>query len=180
MCALVPPPGFHMIRYFGVFASHHHLRARIIPPSVPSHQQLALDLADAANDGSGEGPKRRRGRAASGGPTSSPGSSRSTSRGAASAAAACASSRWSRTPTTSSVSSTVREPHRDRPGPLLRGRSCCSPVDRAGLQRRARLPLSFARRGVRLGVPLVVCPTRSPSRRARRAQVHDTCRPRAL
>ncbi|MFY0534748.1 hypothetical protein [Nannocystis pusilla] len=38
----------------------------------------------------------------------------------------------------------------------------------------------FARRGVRLGVPLVVCPTRSPSRRARRAQVHGTCRPRAL
>jgi hypothetical protein len=44
-----------MIRYFGVFAGHHHLRAHIIPPSVPSHQQLALDLADAANDGSGEG-----------------------------------------------------------------------------------------------------------------------------
>ena len=43
-----------MLRYFGVFAAHHHLRARTIPPSVPAHQQCALDLADAANDGSGE------------------------------------------------------------------------------------------------------------------------------
>jgi hypothetical protein len=33
-CALVPPPGFHMRRYFGVFASHHHLRARIILPAA--------------------------------------------------------------------------------------------------------------------------------------------------
>ena len=57
LCALVPPPGFHMTRYFGVFASHHHLRARIIPPSaVPAPElQLALDLAAAANDGS-DGP----------------------------------------------------------------------------------------------------------------------------
>ena len=45
-----------MTRYFGVFASHHHLRARIIPPSaVPAPElQLALDLAAAANDGSDE------------------------------------------------------------------------------------------------------------------------------
>src|SRR5690606_1666473 len=48
--------GFHMTRYFGVFAGHHHLRARIIPPSaVPAPElQLALDLAAAANDGSDE------------------------------------------------------------------------------------------------------------------------------
>ena len=31
LCALVPPPGFHMTRYYGIFASHHRLRARIIP-----------------------------------------------------------------------------------------------------------------------------------------------------
>ena len=55
LCALVPPPGFHMTRYYGVFANRHHLRARILPPSlVPAPgQQLPLDLADAgpANDG---------------------------------------------------------------------------------------------------------------------------------
>ena len=52
LSALVPPPGFHMTRYFGVFANRHHLRARIIPPSpVPTPgQQLALGLAASAND----------------------------------------------------------------------------------------------------------------------------------
>ena len=51
LCALVPPPGFHMTRYFGVFANRHHLGPRIIPPSaVPTPgQQLALGLADSAN-----------------------------------------------------------------------------------------------------------------------------------
>ena len=49
--ALVPPPGFHMLRYFGVFASHHHLRARIVPPVAATPElQLALDLTGAAND----------------------------------------------------------------------------------------------------------------------------------
>jgi len=50
-CALVPPPGFHMTRYFGVFANRHHLRARIIPPSaVPAiRQQLTLGLAGAGD-----------------------------------------------------------------------------------------------------------------------------------
>lgn len=28
LCALVPPTGFHMTRYFGVLASRHHLRPR--------------------------------------------------------------------------------------------------------------------------------------------------------
>ena len=58
LCALVPPPNFHMTRYFGVFANRHHLRARIIPPSlVPAPElQLPLALADAgtANDGAGD------------------------------------------------------------------------------------------------------------------------------
>ncbi|MBK8261908.1 MAG: transposase [Nannocystis sp.] len=63
LCALVPPPGFHMLRYYGVFASHHHLRARIVPAAAappelqlvpaaaaPPELQLALDLTAAAND----------------------------------------------------------------------------------------------------------------------------------
>ncbi len=52
LCALVPPPGFHRTRYFGVFANRHHLRARIIPPCVvpAPEQQLTLGLADAAKD----------------------------------------------------------------------------------------------------------------------------------
>lgn len=52
LCALVPPPHFHMTRYFGVFANRHHLRARIIPPSaVPAlGQQLTLGLAGAVYD----------------------------------------------------------------------------------------------------------------------------------
>ena len=48
LCALVPPTGFHMTRYFGVLASRHHLRPRILPPSVvpASGQQLPLGLDD--------------------------------------------------------------------------------------------------------------------------------------
>jgi hypothetical protein len=47
LCALVPPPGFHMVRYFGVLASHHHLRPRVVPSrdtELPG-QQLPLDFA---------------------------------------------------------------------------------------------------------------------------------------
>ena len=56
LCALVPPPGFHQTRYYGVFANRHHLRPRIIPPSVvpAPGQQLPLGLAGAASDGPGE------------------------------------------------------------------------------------------------------------------------------
>jgi hypothetical protein len=52
LCGLVAPPGFHMSRYFGVLANRHHLRARVIPPSVIAapEQQLTLGLADAADD----------------------------------------------------------------------------------------------------------------------------------
>ena len=31
LCALVPPPGAHTVRYYGVLAPRHALRARIIP-----------------------------------------------------------------------------------------------------------------------------------------------------
>ena len=42
--ALVPPPRFHMIRYYGLFSSHHRLRARIIPEPAagPAVEQLVL------------------------------------------------------------------------------------------------------------------------------------------
>jgi hypothetical protein len=52
LCALVPPTGFHMTRYFGVLASRHHLRPRILPPSVvpASGQQLALGLDEDDED----------------------------------------------------------------------------------------------------------------------------------
>jgi hypothetical protein len=52
LCGLVPPPGFHMTRYFGVFANRHHLRARIIPPAVvpAPEQRLTLRLAGADDD----------------------------------------------------------------------------------------------------------------------------------
>jgi len=47
LCALVPPPGFHMTRYYGVFASHHRLREHVIPrpAAPPPPPQLALDFA---------------------------------------------------------------------------------------------------------------------------------------
>ena len=54
-----PPshPGFHMVRYFGVLASHPHLRPRIIPSrdtELPSQQlPLAFISRDAAEP---EGP----------------------------------------------------------------------------------------------------------------------------
>jgi hypothetical protein len=56
LCALVPPPVFHQTRYYGVFANRHHLRPRIIPPSVVAApgQQLPLGLAGDASDGPGE------------------------------------------------------------------------------------------------------------------------------
>ncbi len=132
LCGLVPPPGFHMTRYFGVFANRHHLRARIIPPAVvpASEQQLPLRLAGAADDDDDNAPRPRRAPAASAGPSSLPGSSRSMSPSVASAAAACASSRSSRTPTTSPASSMAPGLHRGR---ILLPRSCCSPVDRAPL-----------------------------------------------
>jgi hypothetical protein len=58
LCGLVPPPGFHMTRYFGVFANRHHLRARIIPPAVvpAPEQQLTLGLASADDDDDDDAP----------------------------------------------------------------------------------------------------------------------------
>ena len=52
LCALVPPPRFHMTRYYGIFASRHHLRARIIPssPQPLAPMQLSLCLAPGLPD----------------------------------------------------------------------------------------------------------------------------------
>src|SRR5207247_10508911 len=32
LCAMVPPPGFHMIRFHGVLAAHAVARAELLPP----------------------------------------------------------------------------------------------------------------------------------------------------
>jgi hypothetical protein len=48
LCALVPPPRFNMIRYFGVLASSHALRSRIVPHDrtrANEPKQLALFLS---------------------------------------------------------------------------------------------------------------------------------------
>ena len=45
LCALVPPPGAHTVRYYGVLAPRHALRARIIPTAEATNtepKQLSL------------------------------------------------------------------------------------------------------------------------------------------
>jgi hypothetical protein len=60
LCALVPPPGFHMTRYYGVFASHHRLREHVIPkPAAPPPPQLPLDFA-LSSDPAESSPRPRR------------------------------------------------------------------------------------------------------------------------
>jgi hypothetical protein len=60
LCALVPPPGFHMTRYYGVLASHHRLRERVIPkPAAPPPPQLPLDFA-LSGDPAESSPRPRR------------------------------------------------------------------------------------------------------------------------
>src|SRR5688572_24007621 len=93
LCALVPPPGFHRTRDFGVLASRHHLRPRIVPPHVvlpPASSSTSTSPATTTLPGPPPSPPPAR--AASAGPDSSPASSPSPSPSAASAAAACASS----------------------------------------------------------------------------------------
>jgi hypothetical protein len=61
LCALVPPPGFHMTRYYGVLASHHRLRERVIPrpAAPPPPPQLPLDF-DPAESSPTSSPRPRR------------------------------------------------------------------------------------------------------------------------
>lgn len=47
LCAMVPPPGFHMVRFHGVLSSHARLRAEVVPEPPPDSlalppRQLAL------------------------------------------------------------------------------------------------------------------------------------------
>jgi hypothetical protein len=47
LCALVPPPSFNMVRYFGVLAGKHALRSRVVPDTHvhdDEPKQLALFL----------------------------------------------------------------------------------------------------------------------------------------
>ena len=59
LCAAVPPPRFHLVRYFGVLASHSSLRKDVVPepPDDPSAHapppapgdQLELEFDDTGN-----------------------------------------------------------------------------------------------------------------------------------
>src|SRR4030095_3019748 len=47
LCALIPPPKFHMLRFHGVLAPHSSLRARVVfpaQPQAPSSQPAQLLL----------------------------------------------------------------------------------------------------------------------------------------
>jgi hypothetical protein len=49
LCAAVPPPRFHLLRFAGVLAGHSALRSLVVPPSKPqvpadTHAQLQLPL----------------------------------------------------------------------------------------------------------------------------------------
>jgi hypothetical protein len=60
LCAAIPPPGFHMIRYFGVLSSHSAHRYEVVPllaepgrfQTEPAEgDQLELEWDDAAGGG---------------------------------------------------------------------------------------------------------------------------------
>jgi len=48
LCAVVPPPRFHMVRYFGVLSSHSSYRSRVVPE--PSEDTTAHRPPPAAGD----------------------------------------------------------------------------------------------------------------------------------
>jgi hypothetical protein len=58
LCAAVPPPRFHMVRYAGVLAAASKLRPRILPE--PSEEQAAPAEAVAASNGQLQPPRRCR------------------------------------------------------------------------------------------------------------------------
>ena len=45
LCALVPPPGAHTVRYYGVLAPRHALRARVIPTPEASDTKPTKQLS---------------------------------------------------------------------------------------------------------------------------------------
>jgi hypothetical protein len=55
LCALIPPPRFHMLRYHGVLAAHAKARPEVVPgpvsvPTEPMQMPLSLDSAAAELD----------------------------------------------------------------------------------------------------------------------------------
>jgi hypothetical protein len=68
VCALIPRPGFHMIRYYGCLRSHSSLRREVVPkpaadvedPLRSDAGQVELWFESADDDGAGESPSRRR------------------------------------------------------------------------------------------------------------------------
>ena len=52
LCALVPPPRFHLLRYLGVLSAHASLRAEVVPgkavepPTTPTTPPMQLPLLD--------------------------------------------------------------------------------------------------------------------------------------
>jgi hypothetical protein len=49
LCALVPPPRFHMLRYHGVLAAHSAVRAEIVPGREPPSPPAQLPLFEPSN-----------------------------------------------------------------------------------------------------------------------------------
>jgi len=45
LAALVPPPKFHLLRFFGVLSAHHHLRSQVIPKPYQPPPRPPLQLA---------------------------------------------------------------------------------------------------------------------------------------
>jgi hypothetical protein len=69
LIAAIPPPRFHLVRYFGVLSSHSSLRAEVVPhpppdpsasrpPPAPGDQLELLGHADSAENA--EAPRRKR------------------------------------------------------------------------------------------------------------------------
>jgi hypothetical protein len=54
LCAMVPPPGFHMIRFHGVFAGHAADRAEVVPRPEPEAESSAAPPKQLAFAGIGE------------------------------------------------------------------------------------------------------------------------------
>ncbi len=58
LAALVPPPGFHLVGYHGVFASHSKHRPRIVPQPATTEPNMAGDSgAPSAKDTASEAPE---------------------------------------------------------------------------------------------------------------------------
>jgi hypothetical protein len=60
ICALIPPPRFHMVRYHGLLSSHASRRKEVVPkPDEREHDGKQLGLFPDASAGSDELPRRK-------------------------------------------------------------------------------------------------------------------------